>query len=143
MKAALIVMTIMGCDDSATQCHYIDTVDRQWQTVALCDAQAEAHMSRHQDANYPVIVAFCESVDAPATADAGSSPGPGPEATPAGDALQALAFRVLAYMDAPAASVVALTRTLADAATEQNTTEEALCKQMEGLLQQLASQVPA
>ena len=32
---------------------------------------------------------------------------------------------------------------LADAATEQNTTEEALCKQMEGLLQQLASQVPA
>lgn len=61
MKAALIVMTIMGCDDSATQCHYIDTVDRSWQTVALCDAQAETYINRHQDRNYPVIVAVCES----------------------------------------------------------------------------------
>jgi hypothetical protein len=40
-------------------------------------------------------------------------------------------------------SAMGVERTLADAATEQNTTEEALCKQMEGLLQQLASQVPA
>lgn len=124
MKAALILMTIMGCDDSATQCHYIDTVDRQWQTVALCDAQAEAHMSRHQDANYPVIVAFCESVDAPATADAGSSPEPSPEATPAGDAMQAaavdgdaktgLAARALAVVkraipDGPALKAVVVT----------------------------------
>ena len=61
MKAALIVMTIMGCDDSATQCHYIDTVDRSWQSVALCDAQAEAQINRHQNRNYPVIVAVCES----------------------------------------------------------------------------------
>ncbi len=61
MKAALIVMTIMGCDDSATQCHYIDTVDRSWQTVALCDAQAETYINRHQNANYPVIVAVCET----------------------------------------------------------------------------------
>lgn len=34
-------------------------------------------------------------------------------------------------------------RTLADAAKEKNTTEDALCKQMDALLQQLASQVPA
>lgn len=61
MKAALIVMTIMGCDDSATQCHYIDTVDRSWQTVALCDAQAETYINSHQNKNYPVIVAVCES----------------------------------------------------------------------------------
>ena len=40
-------------------------------------------------------------------------------------------------------SAMGVERTLADAATEQNTTEEALCKQMEGLLEQLASQVPA
>lgn len=61
MKAALIVMTILGCDDSATQCHYIDTVDRSWQTVALCDAQAETEINRRQNSNYPVIVAVCES----------------------------------------------------------------------------------
>ncbi len=69
MKAALIVMTIMGCDDSATQCHYIDTVDRSWQTVALCDAQAETWINRHQDKNYPVIVAVCESSSDRMTAD--------------------------------------------------------------------------
>lgn len=61
MKAALIVMTIMGCDDSATQCHYIDTANQSWQTVALCDAQAETYINQHQNKNYPVIVAVCES----------------------------------------------------------------------------------
>ncbi|QRZ14021.1 pore-forming ESAT-6 family protein [Paracoccus methylovorus] len=40
-------------------------------------------------------------------------------------------------------SAMGVERTLEDAAKEQNTTEEALCKQMEGLLQQLAAQVPA
>ena len=76
MKAALIVMTIMGCDDSATQCHYIDTVDRSWQTVSLCDAQAETYINRHQDRNYPVIVAVCESVGSRMTADI-AKPAPG------------------------------------------------------------------
>lgn len=76
MKAALIVMTIMGCDDSATQCHYIDTVDRSWQTVSLCDAQAETYINRHQDRNYPVIVAVCESVSNRMTADI-AKPTPG------------------------------------------------------------------
>ncbi|MGD9481420.1 hypothetical protein [Shinella sp. G-2] len=80
MKAALIVMTIMGCDDSATQCHYIDTVDRSWQTVSLCDAQAETYINRHQDRNYPVIVAVCESVGNRMTADIAK---PAPEATQA------------------------------------------------------------
>lgn len=80
MKAALIVMTIMGCDDSATQCHYIDTVGKSWQTVALCDAQAETFINRHQDKNYPVIVAVCESSGDRITADAAE---PSPDEMPA------------------------------------------------------------
>ncbi|RDW13167.1 pore-forming ESAT-6 family protein [Paracoccus thiocyanatus] len=40
-------------------------------------------------------------------------------------------------------SAMGVERRLEDAAKEQNTTEEALCQQMEGLLQQLAAQVPA
>lgn len=80
MKAALIVMTIMGCDDSATQCHYIDTVGKSWQTVALCDAQAETYINRHQDKNYPVIVAVCESSGDRMTADVAK---PAPEKQPA------------------------------------------------------------
>lgn len=40
-------------------------------------------------------------------------------------------------------SAMGVERTLADAAKEKSTTEDALCKQMDALLQQLASQVPA
>jgi hypothetical protein len=106
MKAALIVMTIMGCDDSATQCHYIDTVDRSWQTVSLCDAQAEGYINRHQNANYPVIVAVCESSGdrvsadvaeprADASAEAGT-PVPMPEES--AEVKQGLAARALNFV---------------------------------------------
>ena len=40
-------------------------------------------------------------------------------------------------------SAMGVERSLADAATEQQTSEDALCKQMDALLQQLATQVPA
>ncbi|MBB3974949.1 hypothetical protein GGQ64_000125 [Rhizobium azooxidifex] len=83
MKAALIVMTILGCDDSVTQCHYIDTVDSTWQSVALCDAQSEAQMTRYQNANYPVVVAVCESRNGQQNAEAPDvlAPQPGAQAT--------------------------------------------------------------
>ena len=97
MKAALIVMTIMGCDDSATQCHYIDTVERSWQTVALCDGEAEAHINGHQNANYPVIVAVCESSDDRMTADVAK---PAPDVQPAETASEAAAAVVAETADA-------------------------------------------
>ena len=40
-------------------------------------------------------------------------------------------------------SAMGVERSLSDAATEQKTTEDALCKQMDALLQQLAAQVPS
>jgi|GEM_PF-756411 len=40
-------------------------------------------------------------------------------------------------------SAMGVERSLADAASEQKTTEDALCKQMDTLLQQLAAQVPS
>lgn len=109
MKAALIVMTILGCDDSVTQCHYIDTVDTTWQTVALCDAQSEAQMTRYQNSNYPVVVAVCETngnqqnadvqedVTPSSASEAASAPAPttGTE-TPAADA--GLASRTLTML---------------------------------------------
>ncbi|MEW9615247.1 hypothetical protein AB3G45_15595 [Shinella sp. S4-D37] len=107
MKAALIVMTIMGCDDSATRCHYIDTVGKSWQTVALCDAQAETWINRHQDKNYPVIVAVCESSGDRITADvARPSVDETPPATAAevsvpartAEARQGLAIRALNFV---------------------------------------------
>ena len=61
MNAALIVMTILGCDDSVTQCHYVTTVNQSWHTVAECDKQSERYITRHQNVSYPVVVAVCES----------------------------------------------------------------------------------
>jgi ABC-type sulfate/molybdate transport systems ATPase subunit len=105
MKAALIVMTIMGCDDSATQCHYIDTANQSWQTVALCDAQAETYINQHQNKNYPVIVAVCESSGDRMTVEVTEA---GPEQAPAQTALpapvqtpeekQGLAARALSFV---------------------------------------------
>ena len=34
MQAVLIAMTILGCDDSVSQCNYVATVDKRWETVA-------------------------------------------------------------------------------------------------------------
>ena len=103
MKAALILMTIMGCDDSATQCHYIETVDRSWQTVALCDAQAETWINKNQDKNYPVIVAVCETAGNRMTAE---EIDPAPDTKPAdaeippetAEARQSLAARTLGFV---------------------------------------------
>jgi hypothetical protein len=57
---ALIVMTILGCDDSVSQCHYVSTVHGTWETVAICDAESQKQLPKFANSNYPVIVAVCE-----------------------------------------------------------------------------------
>ncbi len=71
MKTALVLMTILGCDDTAVQCHYIDTVDRQWASIQACDADSESNLDRFTRLDYPVVVAVCE------TTAAGTVPAPG------------------------------------------------------------------
>lgn len=80
MQAALIIMTILGCDDSATQCHYIEKVNQNWVTIQACDADSEARLKTYASHSYPVIVAVCQTpdvdaaglpeIEAPAGADA-------------------------------------------------------------------------
>ncbi len=60
MVPALIVMTILGCDDSVSQCHYVSTVHGTWETVAICDAESQKQLPQFSNSNYPVIVAVCE-----------------------------------------------------------------------------------
>ncbi len=60
MVPALIVMTILGCDDSVSQCHYVSTVHGTWETVAICDAESQKQLPKFANSNYPVIVAVCE-----------------------------------------------------------------------------------
>ena len=61
MKTAFIIMTILGCDDSAKQCHYIDQVNTQYDTVQACDGASESALYNYRNRNYPVVVAVCQS----------------------------------------------------------------------------------
>ena len=69
MKAAFIVMSILGCDDSGAICSPVAQVPQQWQTVAACDAASEAHLARYTNVNYPMVVAVCQTADTTALAD--------------------------------------------------------------------------
>ena len=60
MQAVLIAMTIFGCNDSVTQCNYVATVDKHWQTVAMCDAESEKQLKGFTNAKYPTVIAVCE-----------------------------------------------------------------------------------
>ena len=60
MQAVLVAMTILGCNDSVTQCNYIATVERQWQTVAMCDADSERQLKHFTNVRYPTVIAVCQ-----------------------------------------------------------------------------------
>jgi hypothetical protein len=60
MQAVLIAMTILGCNDSVTQCNYVATVDKHWETVAMCDADSEKQLKHYTSISYPTVIAVCE-----------------------------------------------------------------------------------
>ena len=57
MNAAIIVMTILGCDDSATDCHYIATSAQRWTTIELCDSVSDKELAGYANAPYPLVIA--------------------------------------------------------------------------------------
>ena len=61
MQTALILMTILGCDDSATQCHYVEMLDERWATIQDCDASSEDKLKTYSNLEYPVVVAVCQT----------------------------------------------------------------------------------
>lgn len=69
MHAALIAMTILGCDDAVTDCHYITTAERRWPTIEMCDAVSEKELGRHAEQPYPMIIAVCQNPETAAIAD--------------------------------------------------------------------------
>jgi hypothetical protein len=107
MQTALIVMTILGCDDSVTQCHYVATAQEHFVSVALCDAASETILAGYSGANYPMLVAVCQPPESQ-TADlapppegsakaemADPVPLPGPAATLPENERQSLAARAV------------------------------------------------
>lgn len=69
MKTALVLMTILGCDDAAVQCHYVEAVDRQWTSIQACEADSESNLDRFMHLDFPVVVAVCESTATSAVPD--------------------------------------------------------------------------
>jgi hypothetical protein len=61
MQAVLIAMTILGCNDSVTQCNYVATVEKHWETVAMCDAESEKQLKGYLNVSYPTVIAVCET----------------------------------------------------------------------------------
>jgi hypothetical protein len=69
MRAAFIVMSILGCDDAGTSCTAIAQVPQQWQTIADCDAASEKHLAGYTNVNYPMVVAVCQTAGTTALSD--------------------------------------------------------------------------
>lgn len=85
MQAVLIAMTILGCDDSVSQCNYVATVDKHWETVVACDAEAEQRLKTYANASYPTVIAVCE---APKSLAAAEPPKPAPQPAAAPDVVE-------------------------------------------------------
>lgn len=62
VQEALIVLSLLGCDDAGVTCDHIRTVDHRFETVEACSAASEQYLAATQDANYPAIVAVCQPV---------------------------------------------------------------------------------
>jgi len=99
MQAALIIMTILGCDDTATQCHHVEMLEERWATIQACDAVSEAKLRTFSNLDYPVVVAVCQTpgdaglkevASEPTETDVVASVVPGAD-TPSSDAMTPLA----------------------------------------------------
>lgn len=61
MKTALIMMTILGCDDSVSQCEFVETPVERFVSIELCDAASEEILGRYTNIGYPTAVAVCQT----------------------------------------------------------------------------------
>lgn len=69
MKAAFVVMSILGCDDSGVHCQPVATLPHQWPTIAACDAASDRMLARYPNLHYPNVVAVCQTAGTTALTD--------------------------------------------------------------------------
>lgn len=74
MRTALVLMTILGCDDTATDCQHVATLQQRWTSIELCDAESETKLGDFANASYPVIVAVCQTPEEPQSGLAKAEP---------------------------------------------------------------------
>jgi len=61
LNPAIIILTILGCDDSGTECHYVATSEKRWPTIELCSATSDKELEDYANAPYPVVIAVCQT----------------------------------------------------------------------------------
>jgi hypothetical protein len=69
MKAAFVVMSILGCDDSAVHCQPVAAVSQEWATIAACDAASEKVLGKYTNVKYPMVIAVCQTAGTSALVD--------------------------------------------------------------------------
>ncbi len=67
MRTAMVIMTILGCDDGTVDCHYIATINQRWTSVALCNAVSEKELAAFTNVSYPTVMAVCQDTTVAAT----------------------------------------------------------------------------
>lgn len=65
IKAALVAMTVIGCDCDAKLCEFIAETPAQWATVAECEAAMQSQIVGRNNFNYPLISGICRTVPDP------------------------------------------------------------------------------
>lgn len=61
MITAMVMMTILGCDDGVRDCQYVATLKQRWTSVELCNAVSEKELAHFANVSYPVVIAVCQN----------------------------------------------------------------------------------
>ncbi|MCP5083442.1 MAG: hypothetical protein GY948_17285 [Alphaproteobacteria bacterium] len=61
LEAAVIAMTVMGCNHQSQDCEIITRPPKVWQSQTACDAAIPKIIEDSMKAPYPVIVARCQA----------------------------------------------------------------------------------
>lgn len=59
MKEALIVLTLLGCDDTGARCQHLSVENERFETREACILASNALLRETDDEDYPLIMARC------------------------------------------------------------------------------------
>ena len=79
MGPAYYVIAILGCADGSAQCAPVATVPTHYTSQEACSAATTDALVSRSDLDFPTIVAQCNRVTAPASAQTETSPPKTPE----------------------------------------------------------------
>jgi hypothetical protein len=83
MQTAMIMMAVMGCDDSGTRCVQLSASQPKWETVSACDKASEKVLESFSGAKYPMIIAICQTPQVASVAPPAGSAAPSADSEPA------------------------------------------------------------